>query len=143
MRRLLLVLVLLLPACSNGETDEAQRVGGSFEFHNTIATTTTAPPTTLRPIVRVVTTRPSRHRVRSRCARQRTLDEIARDESGGNYAAQNPKSSASGKYQVLDSTWDGYAGYESAKDAPPEVQERWAREAYAKSGSRPWRESGC
>lgn len=103
--------------------------------------------------VRVPTTRASRsgHRstrktsgTRTRgCARQRTLAEIAAAESGGNYTAQNPRSSASGKYQVLDSTWAGYGNYRRAKDAPPEVQEQWAREAYAKSGSKPWRASGC
>lgn len=75
--------------------------------------------------------------------KQRSLEQIAQDESGGNYTAQNPRSSASGKYQVLDGTWDGYGGYKRAKDAPPHVQEQWAREAYAKSGSRPWRASGC
>lgn len=87
--------------------------------------------------------RAARTAPRRGCAGQRSLEQIARDESGGRYDAQNPRSSASGKYQVLDGTWDGYGGYARAKDAPPEVQERWAREAYAKAGSRPWRASGC
>ncbi len=70
-----------------------------------------------------------------------TLEAIARCESGGDYEAENPTSTASGKYQVLDSTWDGYGGYERASDAPPEVQEAWAREAYARAGTAPWRAS--
>lgn len=69
-------------------------------------------------------------------------DCIAAHESGGNYSAQNPTSSASGKYQVLDSTWDGYAGYASSKDAPPAIQEQYARELWSKNPSA-WNGTGC
>lgn len=48
---------------------------------------------------------------------------ICARESGGNIRAQNPVSSASGKYQILDSTWNGYGGYVHAKDAPESVQD--------------------
>lgn len=55
-------------------------------------------------------------------------------ESGGNLRAQNPTSSASGKFQFLDSTWAGYGGYLHAKDAPASVQD--ARAAQVWDGGR-------
>ena len=66
------------------------------------------------------------------------LDDIKRMESGGDYRAQNPSSTASGAYQVLNGTWGGYGGYSRAGDAPPEVQDKFAQELYAKHGSQPW-----
>lgn len=47
---------------------------------------------------------------------------IIQCESGGNPTAQNPHSSASGLYQIIDGTWDHYDGYARAKDAPASVQ---------------------
>jgi nucleoid-associated protein YgaU len=72
------------------------------------------------------------------------LDEIARCESGGSYTAQNPSSSASGKYQFIDSTWRAYRGDSSAaraKDASPAEQEAAARRLYAAQGTTPWNAS--
>jgi muramidase (phage lysozyme) len=48
-------------------------------------------------------------------------------ESRGIITAQNPDSSASGKWQILDSTWGKYGGYLHAKDAPEWVQDAKAR----------------
>jgi hypothetical protein len=48
-------------------------------------------------------------------------------ESGGNIRAQNATSSASGKWQMLDSTWGGFMGYARAADAPEWVQDAKAR----------------
>ena len=55
--------------------------------------------------------------------------------------AVNSRSGAAGKYQVLESTWAGYGGYASADQAPEDVQDAWAAEAYAAAGCRPW--GGC
>ena len=57
---------------------------------------------------------------------RRALATIRAMESGGNYTATNPTSSASGAYQFLDSTWGGFGGYARAKDAPPAVQDQKA-----------------
>jgi hypothetical protein len=52
-------------------------------------------------------------------------------ESRGSLTAENPVSTASGKWQFLDSTWGGYGGYSHAADAPESVQDARAREVWA------------
>ena len=49
-------------------------------------------------------------------------------ESNQDYNAYNSDSGASGAYQFIDSTWDGFGGYQSARDAPPHVQDEAARQ---------------
>lgn len=57
------------------------------------------------------------------------LATIRQRESGGNYGAKAPKSSASGAYQFIDSTWQGLLtrygvnGPPHARDAPPALQD--------------------
>lgn len=66
-------------------------------------------------------------------------DYIVQRESGGDYNAENPTSTASGKYQFLDGTWGGYGGYQHASDAPPAVQDARACEVWANgAGASHW-----
>lgn len=57
-------------------------------------------------------------------------DYICRRESNMTTNAKNPHSTASGKYQFLDSTWNGYGGYAHASDAPEAVQDQKAAELW-------------
>lgn len=57
-------------------------------------------------------------------------------ESGGNIHAQNPSSSASGKWQIIDSTWGGFMGYPTAASAPEWVQDLRAEQIYAGGAGR-------
>jgi LysM repeat protein len=69
------------------------------------------------------------------------LGPIVACESGGNPRAQNPSSTASGTYQMLDSTWAAYGGRAfaaRAKDATPAQQTEVAERLYAARGLSPW-----
>jgi hypothetical protein len=67
-----------------------------------------------------------------------TACRILACESGGSPTADNPSSSASGIWQFLDSTWNGYGGYARARDAPSSVQHDAALALWQRSGWSPW-----
>jgi hypothetical protein len=71
-----------------------------------------------------------------RCGGDLPTCRIMQCESGGSDTAQNPSSTASGKWQILDSTWGGYGGYRRARDAPESVQDARARQLWAGGAGR-------
>lgn len=74
---------------------------------------------------------------------------VRRHESGGNYQAQNPTSTASGAYQFLNSTWRtlsaraGYGGYSTAASAPPYIQDAVAVFTVNSGWRSAWNGTGC
>lgn len=56
---------------------------------------------------------------------------VMRRESRGDIRAENPRSTASGKWQFLDGTWGGFGGYSHASHAPEQVQDARARQLWA------------
>lgn len=82
------------------------------------------------------------------CVRRHESDRSRYPYTRG-YRAKNPRSTASGAYQFLNSSWRvlskraGYPGWGRAMDAPPAVQDAvayWTLKNYGKS---PWRGTGC
>lgn len=108
-------------------------------------TTTEAPPTTEPPVavprpVRTVppTTSAPRTTVAATsagglaCGGSMPPCSVMQRESGGNATIYNTQGSgASGKWQFMPGTWDGYGGYANAADAPVSVQDAKAREVWA------------
>ena len=74
---------------------------------------------------------------------------VRKHESGGNYQAENPVSTASGAYQFLDSSWRtmsaraGHSGYSHAADAPPHIQDAVAIHTVNSGWSSAWNGTGC
>lgn len=57
---------------------------------------------------------------------------VMQRESGGNTRVYNQQGSgASGKWQMMPGTWNGYGGYANAADAPESVQDERARQIWA------------
>lgn len=115
-------------------------------------TTTTAPPTTTTAVARtaptVRTASVSRPRptdmVGVQCGGDLPPCWVLKRESGGDPRIWNGRcymptgsygqcgrSSASGLWQFLRSTWAGFGGYVNAADAPVEVQNEKARQVWA------------
>jgi transcription elongation factor len=57
-------------------------------------------------------------------------------ESHGDIHAENPSSSASGKWQIVNGTWGNFMGYPTAASAPEWVQDERARQIYAGGAGR-------
>lgn len=128
--------------------EEWQFVGSWWEAEHAPPPTTT---TTAAPVKKAAAKAAPRQAPRSytpaeqgdgRCGGDLPPCHVMGRESGGNIRAKNPSSSASGKWQFLDSTWQGYGGYPRAMDAPEDVQDGRARQLWGGgSGCSHW--SAC
>lgn len=78
---------------------------------------------------------------RSRRALPAVLLRIRWCESRDRYDAENPRSTASGAWQILDGTWNHFRGYHHASDAPRLVQDQKALLLYRDRGTQPWNAS--
>ena len=82
------------------------------------------------------------------CVRHHESDRGSWPHTRG-YGAHNPRSTASGAYQFLDSTWRnvsaraGHAGYARASHAPWYVQDAVALYLVNNGGRSAWNGSGC
>jgi len=70
--------------------------------------------------------------------RIRGCESHGRPDAPPDYKAQNPDSTASGAYQILDTTWAGRYGMDHASDATPEQQEAAAADLYRRHGTADW-----
>ncbi|MEZ5140030.1 MAG: transglycosylase family protein [Acidimicrobiales bacterium] len=97
----------------------------------TTTTTTTAPPTTTTTAAPAPAPAPAAEPATGRCGGDLPPCWVMMRESGGNITAKNPSSSASGKWQFINSTWAGFGGYAEAWMAPESVQDAKARQLWA------------
>ena len=98
-------------------------------------TTRYIPPPTAPPTTRYIpppTAPPVQYSQGSgRCGGSLPPCYVMQRESGGSLTARNPSSTASGKWQFLNGTWNGYGGYPTAASAPEAVQDARAAQVWA------------
>ena len=147
MKRVAVAAVLVAASCGTSTVPEPQHVVWSDMPKHNVPRSQDTPESFIVPPPRAAKKKVSRSRVTSP-ARNSTPStggalpprSVLMCESGGNYQAENPTSSASGGWQIVDGTWGGYGGYRHASDAPPEVQDERAAQLWAGgSGASHWR----
>jgi predicted membrane-bound mannosyltransferase len=132
----IVVVLSLVAGVSCGGTRKEQTTSIAYRRPVTRVTTTT---TTIRPTTTTTTSSTSTTSTSTtttttlpvyssgQCGGDLPPCWIMNRESRGIITAKNPVSSASGKWQILDSTWGKYGGYSHAMDAPEWVQDAKAR----------------
>jgi hypothetical protein len=76
-------------------------------------------------------------------SRIRGCESHGRPDAPADYQAENPSTTASGAYQILDTTWGGRFGVSHAADASPAEQEVVAAELYGRHGLSDWLSSAA
>lgn len=104
-------------------------------------TTTTHPPSTVRAAAATPPVASSGFVNGYPCGGELPTCRVLACESGGNPTAEHGGdrggySTASGLWQILDSTWAGFAGYHHAADAPWQVQNQKAAQLWAGGAGR-------
>lgn len=137
MKRLAVALVVVFGACS-APVEQAQVLAPAQRIERVpeAADPTAADWAALAAIPTTTTTAVPPRISAPRAARRRYSGptppaSVKRCESGGNYAAQNKRSSASGAWQIIDGTWANYKGYPTAASAPPHIQDERAAQLWA------------
>lgn len=97
----------------------------------TTAPPTTAPPTTMAPPPTTPAPTPVVAAPTGACGGNLPPCCVMLRESGGNPTAVNPSSGASGKWQFMPDTWQGFDGYPTAAQAPEAVQDARAAQIWA------------
>lgn len=164
LRRVALVSALLFGACilvgHTGARLPTHPVVVARPTSTTVAVTTTTTSTTAPPVVHLRASRAAPRPPQPQGDLTSLLARIRHCESRGRYDALNARSTASGAYQILDTTWRGWvkaygdgrldpntgtpAYWPRAYLAPPDYQDLVAARALARQGPRPWNASkGC
>lgn len=130
--RIVLVLSLVAVAGCGGSGKEMTSIASRRLATTSTTTTITIPPTTTTTTnststTTTTTTIPKVVYSSGQCDGDLPPCWIMMRESRGQIKAKNPDSSASGKWQMLDSTWDKFGGYLHASDAPEWVQDAKAK----------------
>lgn len=154
---LTLALVVALPALLALGRDEHDQLGSGARVAETVAHTPNPSPSEhvleLGPdVLRLIASEkpavrarraPTRHAVEAPgsvngypCGADLPPCRVLRCESGGDPTAENPTSTASGLWQILDGTWSRFGGYQRAKFAPPAIQNAKARLIWANGRGR-------
>lgn len=116
-----------LPLVIAPPTTSALEVPTTTEAPPPVTTTTIAPPTvTSTPMVLAPMSQSL-----DPCGGDLPPCSVKQRESHGDYTARNPgPEAACGAWQIITSTWAGFAGYPTACDAPPAVQDEKARQLW-------------
>ena len=113
------------------------------------ATLDPAPPARVKPKAHPTGTRNHPRSVRIPSSLAAFMRCVSNRESHGNYKAENPTSTASGRWQFIDASWVSYSkmaghpGWSHAASAPPAVQDAVALWVMVNKGRYPWKGKGC